>query len=169
MPSWPAAIAALAIAAAPGTTTLTGISTVWVTGEADGPNVAVMVASSVLFSGVEASGVSVIVSVVDCPTASDDRGQAGERQARGERVGQGDVVLRHVADVRDRERVGDRAARDGAHGRRAGGHRDGVDPGTVNVSVCVWVIDESVVLVAVTVNESCVPGGGIGWPVFGTR
>ena len=41
--------------------------------------------------------------------------------------------------------------------------------GTVNVSVCVWVIDGSVVLVAVTVNESCVPGGGIGWPVFGTR
>ena len=41
--------------------------------------------------------------------------------------------------------------------------------GTVNVSVCVWVIDGSVVLVAVTVNESWVPGGGIGWPVFGCR
>ena len=41
--------------------------------------------------------------------------------------------------------------------------------GTVNVSVCVWVIDGSVVLVAVTVNESWVPGGGIGWPVFGCK
>ena len=34
----------------------------------------------------------------------------------------------------------------------------------MKVSVCVWVIDGSVVLVAVTVNESWVPGGGIGWP-----
>ena len=98
-----------------------------------------------------------------------DRGQPGERQARGERVGQGDVVLGHVADVGDRDRVGDRAAGGGAHGRRAGGHGDGVDVGTVNVSVCVWVIDGLVVLVAVTVNESWVPGGGIGWPVFGTQ
>ena len=32
--------------------------------------------------------------------------------------------------------------------------------GTVNVTVCVCVIAESVVLVAVTVNESAVPGGG---------
>ena len=44
---------------------------VCVCGEPDGPNVAVIVASSVLFSGVEASGVSVIVSVVDWPTASE--------------------------------------------------------------------------------------------------
>ncbi len=41
--------------------------------------------------------------------------------------------------------------------------------GTVNVTVWLWVIEESVVLVAVTVNESCVPGGGIGWPALGTR
>ena len=36
-----------------------------------GPNVAVIVASSVLFSGVGGSGVRVMVSVVDWPTASE--------------------------------------------------------------------------------------------------
>ena len=41
--------------------------------------------------------------------------------------------------------------------------------GMVNVTVCVWVIEELVALVAVTVKESGVPGGGIGWPGFGTR
>ena len=34
----------------------------------------------------------------------------------------------------------------------------------MKVSVCVSVIDGSVVLVAVTVNDNCVPGAGIGWP-----
>jgi hypothetical protein len=41
--------------------------------------------------------------------------------------------------------------------------------GTVNVSVCVWVIEGLVVLVAVTVNDNWVPGGGMGWPVFGCK
>ena len=43
---------------------------VWVS-EPEGPKVAVMVASRVLLSGVERSGVSVIVSVTDWPTASE--------------------------------------------------------------------------------------------------
>ena len=62
-----AAAAAPAIAAAPGTATLTGIADDLGQRRAVGPNVAVTVASSVVFSGVEASGVRVIVSVVDCP------------------------------------------------------------------------------------------------------
>ena len=129
-----------------------------------------IVASSMLFSGVEASGVSVIVSVVDWPTASETGARPVSVRPDGERVGQRDVVLRHVADVGERDRVGDRDAR--AWCSRPSGLLVTVTAsiaGTVNVSVCVWVIDESVVLVAVTVNESWVPGGGIGWPVFGCK
>jgi hypothetical protein len=41
--------------------------------------------------------------------------------------------------------------------------------GTVNVSATDWVIDESVVLVTVTVKDTCVPGAGIGWPGLGCK
>ena len=41
--------------------------------------------------------------------------------------------------------------------------------GMVKLTDWLCVIFESVVLVAVTVNESCVPGAGSGWPGFGMR
>ena len=144
--------------------------TVWVSGEADGPKVAVIVASSVLLSGVEASGVSVIVSVVDWPTPA-------------RRSGARPVSVSPMAAWRSREMLSSgtlptfvivivSVTRRRGWCSRPSGWLVTVTAsiaGTVNVSVCVWVIDESVVLVAVTVNESWVPGAGIGWPVFGCR
>ena len=49
---------------------------------------------------------------------------------------------------------------DGIHGRGVRRQRHGVDRGDCNVSVFVCVMDESDVLVAVTVNDNCVPGQG---------
>ena len=74
LPICSAASAALAIAVTPGTTTLTGRTNVCVTGEAAGPKVAVIVATSVLLSGVETSGTSVTVSLADWPGASEEIG-----------------------------------------------------------------------------------------------
>src|SRR5579875_4151138 len=41
--------------------------------------------------------------------------------------------------------------------------------GTVKFTVCDCVMAGLVVLVAVTVKESCVPGGGIGWLLLGCK
>ena len=140
-----------------------------VCGDADGPKVAVIVAWNVLLSGVDASGVSVIVSVVDCPTAS-------ETGASPVSVKPDDSVSANVmlfsATLPAFVIVIVSSTPSPGIVLTAVGPAVTVTAsmlGTVNVSVWVWVIDGLVVLVAVTVNESWAPGAGSGWPAFGIK
>ena len=163
----PAAMAACETATVCAERTSKSTSAVVVTGAEDGPKLAVIVVARVWFSVADASGVSVSVSVWLAPAAIvtgarlpavSPVGVVAESVTVSETLptfwsvsvavaGVPGVLLSDVGEL-----VSETASMSG----------------TVNVSVWLWMIEESVVLVAVTVNESCVPGGGIGWPVFGT-
>ena len=127
--------------------------------EADAPKVAVIVAWSSVFNGVEAAGVSMTVSVVDWPTAR----FTGVKPVRVRPLGvvaESETLLSATLPTLVIVIVS-------ASGRRPGscsppsGCWSAVTAsiaGTVNVTVWVWVIDESVVLVAVTWKDRTVPG-----------
>ena len=128
-----------------------------------------MVASRRLLSGVEASGVRVTVSVMDWPTASETGVKARERQSRRARRRQGDVVLGTlptlvIVSVSVTPAPGVVLTLVGLPVMVTASIA-----GTVKVTVWVLVMVGLVVLVAVTVNDSCVPGPGCGWPGLGTR
>src|SRR6185312_4423157 len=127
-----------------------------------------MVAASVWLSGAEAPGVRVSVSVCDAPGAS----VIGERLPAVRPLGVAAVsvtvsgtfplfwTVSVAVAATPGELLKDVGVLDSATASIAG---------MVNVSVRVWVIDELAALVAVTLKETWVPAGGIGWPVFGTR
>ncbi len=127
-----------------------------------------IVASSVLLSGVGALGVSVIVSVVNWPIGSvtEVNGLAASPDGKvvASETVSGTLPALVSVIVSTTEVPGVVLTDEGSLVMVTASIL-----GTVNVTVCVLVIEESVVLVAVTVNESCVPGGGIVWPVFGCR
>ncbi len=129
---------------------------------------AVIVAASVWFNGADASGVSASVSVCDAPRASVSVDRLLAARSLG--VATVSVTVSETFPLFTTVSV--------AVAATPGELLSDVGvlvietlstAGMANVSVRVWVIDEVVELVAVTVNESWVPGGGSGWPVFGTR
>jgi hypothetical protein len=126
------------------------------------------VADSVWFKGDDESGMSVSVSVCVAPTASETGARMPAVRPAGA-VAASVTVSGTFPSFWSVSVVV--AATPGALLSDAGALASDTASisGTVNDTFCVWVIDESDALVAVTVNESCVPGGGIGWPTFGCK